>query len=142
MKTKMRVLTALGIFCSLLLFQPAVADQAAEQQAVHAAEAWLALVDGGAYAESWDTAAAYFKGAVRRDQWEATIRGAREPLGKVLSRRLSSKQYFTSLPGAPDGHYVVIQYQTSFEGKSSAVETVTPMRDNDGKWRVSGYYIR
>ncbi|MGH7422575.1 MAG: DUF4019 domain-containing protein [Candidatus Methylomirabilales bacterium] len=46
------------------------------------------------------------------------------------------------MPGAPDGHYVVIQYETSFEKKASAFETITPMREKDGKWRVAGYYIR
>ncbi len=44
--------------------------------------------------------------------------------------------------GAPDGEYVVIQFETSFEHKRSAIETVTPMMDRDGKWRVSGYYIK
>ena len=41
-----------------------------------------------------------------------------------------------------DGKYVVIQYDTVFEHKASAVETVTPMPDPDGVWRVSGYFIR
>ncbi len=53
-----------------------------------------------------------------------------------------SKNYQTSLPGAPDGKYVVIQFKTSFENKKSATETITPMMDNDGKWRVSGYFIK
>jgi hypothetical protein len=47
-----------------------------------------------------------------------------------------------SLPGAPDGDYVVIKFASSFENKASAVETVTPMKDTDGKWHVSGYYIK
>ena len=34
---------------------------------------------------------------------------------KSISRQLQSKQYTTSLPGAPDGQYVVLQYKTSFE---------------------------
>jgi ribosomal protein S17E len=42
----------------------------------------------------------------------------------------------------PDGKYVVIKYDTSFENKKSAVETVTPMLDKDGKWRVAGYFIK
>jgi hypothetical protein len=50
--------------------------------------------------------------------------------------------YKTSLPGAPDGDYVVIQFVTSFGNKKSAIETVTPMLEKDGSWRVSGYYIR
>ncbi len=37
---------------------------------------------------------------------------------------------------------VVVQYRTSFQNKTNAVETVTPMRDPDGVYRVSGYYIR
>ncbi|MGB5422961.1 MAG: DUF4019 domain-containing protein [Desulfobacterales bacterium] len=28
------------------------------------------------------------------------------------------------------------------ENKASAVETITPMLDKDGQWRVSGYYIK
>jgi hypothetical protein len=44
--------------------------------------------------------------------------------------------------GPPDGEYVVIQFETSFENKKSAIETVTPMLDQDGKWRVSGYFIK
>ena len=31
---------------------------------------------------------------------------------------------------------------TSFQNKRTAIETVTPMRAPDGKWRVSGYFIR
>jgi hypothetical protein len=37
---------------------------------------------------------------------------------------------------------VTIQYETVFENKASAVETITPMLDPDGIWRVSGYFIR
>jgi len=34
------------------------------------------------------------------------------------------------------------EYETVFEKKSSAVETVVPMVDADGTWRVSGYFVR
>jgi hypothetical protein len=60
----------------------------------------------------------------------------------MVARKLKSKQYTKNLPGAPDGECVVIQYETTFEKKQSAIETVTPMLDKDGKWRVSGYYIK
>jgi predicted SnoaL-like aldol condensation-catalyzing enzyme len=66
----------------------------------------------------------------------------RNPLGRMVSRELISKTYSQSLPGAPDGEYVVIQFATSFENKKSAIETVTPMLDSDGEWRVSGYFIK
>jgi hypothetical protein len=103
---------------------------------------WLALVDQGNYGKSWETAAGHFKGAVTEKQWEQAVNAVRSPLGKVISRKLKSKQYTTSLPGAPDGEYVVIQFETSFEKKKSSVETITPMKEKDGSWRVSGYYIK
>jgi hypothetical protein len=118
------------------------ADQKAEEVAVAVAQDWLALVDQGAYAKSWRHAAALFKKAVTQEQWEHSMTAFREPLGKVVSRGLKSSTYATSLPGAPDGEYVVIRYSTSFKNKKSAVETVTPMLDPDGQWRVSGYYIK
>ena len=60
----------------------------------------------------------------------------------TIYRTLKYKKYTTALPGAPDGEYVVLQFETSFQNKKFAMEKVTPMRDRDGKWRVSGYYIK
>ena len=109
---------------------------------IDSAHAWLKLVDEGAYDQSWDEAAAFFKSAMNRKQWNSALEMARRPLGKLISRKVLSKTYTTQLPGAPDGEYVVIMFKTSFENKKSAIETVTPMLDKDGQWRVSGYYIK
>ncbi len=66
----------------------------------------------------------------------------RKPLGTLLERKFSGAEFRTALPGAPDGKYVVITYRSSFQNKRITVETVTPMQEADGKWRVSGYYIQ
>jgi hypothetical protein len=136
--------TAFIVLFTLALFSqtPAFADAGSEKKAVAAADSWLKLIDSGKFAESWDTASDLFKSAGEKEQWAKTVGAVRGPLDKVLQRKLKSKQFMTSLPGAPDGKYVVIQYDTSFENKKAAVETVTPMLDKDGKWRVSGYYIK
>ena len=118
------------------------AESEKEKAAVSAAHKWLNAVDEGKYAESWKESAAYFKTAVKKEQWEQSLQAVRKPLGKLVSRKLKSQSYKTSLPGAPDGQYVVIQFETVFENKKSAIETVTPMMDKDGNWRVSGYYIK
>ena len=112
-----------------------------EEAAVSSAEKWLKSVDQGKYIESWKEAAGYFKNAVKQEQWEQTLQALRKPLGKLISRKVKNKTYKTSLPGAPDGEYVVIQFETVFKNKKSSVETVTPMLEKDGIWRVSGYFI-
>lgn len=113
-----------------------------EDAAQAAAASWLKIVDKADYATSWEEAAKLFKGAVTKDQWKQAAAGVRGPLGKVISRKVKSREYKEKVPGAPDGKYVIVQFDTVFEKKSSAVETVTPMLDPDGKWRVSGYFIR
>lgn len=113
-----------------------------EKAAVAAAEKWLALVDAGKYGQSWQEAAGYFRNAITREKWEQSLRAVRRPLGKLVSRKVESRTYTTAVPGAPDGEYVVIRFATSFGNKKSAIETVTPMREKDGSWRVSGYYIK
>ena len=119
-----------------------VASEEKVGKALEAANKWIALIDELKYGESWETAAVYFKNAIGKEVWEQKLAAVRKPLGKLVSRRLKSKTYTTSLPGAPDGEYVVLQFITSFENKDSGIETVTPMLDSDGIWRVSGYYIK
>jgi hypothetical protein len=117
-------------------------QQEGEKPAIEASKAWLALVDAGKYAESWEAASTLFRGAVTKENWVKLMEGNRKPLGRLVSRTFGASKYMTSVPGAPDGKYVVVQYRTVFENKAQAVETVTPMLDKDGTWRVSGYYIR
>ena len=120
---------------------PAPATEA-EKAAEAAARSWLGIVDAGRYGESWDAGSALFRSSLTRDQWEAALDKVRRPLGKVASRKLRGAKFLTELPNAPKGEYVVIQFDTDFENKPGAVETITPMKDRDGTWRVSGYFIR
>jgi opacity protein-like surface antigen len=128
--------------CAASAASAGLAAESREDAAQAAAESWLKLVDEANYKASWEQAAKLFKGAVTQAQWEGAAAGARNPLGKLVSRKLKAREYKDQLPGAPDGRYVVIQYDTVFANKASAVETVIPMADPDGAWRVSGYFVR
>lgn len=112
-----------------------------EESARQAALAWLTLVDTQQFARSWDETALLFRGQVNRADWVKAVSAARKPFGDLVSRSLISATYATSLPGAPDGEYVVLQFATIFTNKAKAVETITPMLDA-GRWRVSGYFVR
>ncbi len=137
-----KIVVCISIIFALTASISFAADSAKEKAAGMAADKWLALVDNGRYADSWTEAAEYFRSAVNQTHWEQSVQSVRKPLGKVISRKIRTRTYTTTLPGAPDGEYVVVQYETSFQNKKSAIETVTPMLDKDGRWRVSGYYIR
>jgi hypothetical protein len=103
---------------------------------------WLSLVDNSQYAESWDHASSSFKRAVDQSTWIKTATGVRGPLGKLVTRAPKAAQHLTTLPGGPDGDYFVLKFDTSFDHKKAAVETIAMMKDSDGKWHVAGYFIK
>ena len=114
----------------------------AERIAVRSSQDWVALVDSGEYAESWKSAAAAFRSAVPQEKWESSMKATREPFGKLQTRRLDTAKYTTILPGVPAGDYVVLLFESSFEHKAVAQETVIVSRERDKVWRVAGYYIK
>ena len=140
----MRLIDGRAIFLAALLgLLPlaSVADADPEDAARRAALAWLALVDAGDFESSWKSASSLIQDAVSASELEASITAARGLFGRFISREVVSATFARSLPGVPDGEYVVIEYRSVYEKKQEAVETVTPMVE-DGEWKVSGYYIR
>ncbi len=140
-----KIVVAFCVLCVLVAVTSSCtrgADKDLTGEAVVVAEAWLGAVDRGEYGVSWDQSAEVFQAAVSKASWDQTMTAMRRPLGDLISRSVQSAKYATSLPGAPDGEYVVIQFTTGFSNKESAIETVTPMKGSDGVWRVSGYFIK
>jgi Protein of unknown function (DUF4019) len=130
----------LAFFFALLLPASALAADTTAQ-ATDSAKAWLALVDAGNYAQSWSETCTLFQNHITQAQWVTAAKAAREPLGTVISRAVTTATSANALPGAPDGQYMVIQFHSKFANKAEAVETVTMMMD-DGRWKAAGYFIK
>jgi serine/threonine protein kinase len=106
------------------------------------AEGWVAGIDAGNYGQSWKDAAKFFQSAITESAWVAALEGVRKPLGTVKSRKILAVNKANSLPGAPDGEYFLIQFDTAFAAKAEAVETVTFKLEEDGVWKAAGYFVR
>ena len=113
-----------------------------EDAAQPVAAEWLALVDTGKFVESWETMSPGFKKKVSKRKWKSTVEEIRKPLGKFTARKLKSTEYSKELPGAPEGEYVVLQYDSAFERKPAAVEKITLLLGQDLNWRVSSYAVK
>jgi hypothetical protein len=107
-----------------------------------AADAWLAHLDAGEVEASWQATSTLFRRLVDLAQWTESFERVRSIFGRTLHREPSDTRYTTSVPGAPDGEYVVMEYAAELERKKEAVETVVAMLDEDGAWRVGGYFVR
>jgi hypothetical protein len=107
-----------------------------------AADAWLERADAGDAEGTWEGTSSLFRQLVDLPQWKATFAQVESIFGRTLSRELSTTDCRESIPGGPDGHYVVLEYEAEFERKKEAVETVVTTLDTDGRWRVGGYFVR
>ena len=134
--------TLLCVAVVAMLSSSRVIAQGDNPAAQAAAESWVALIDQGQYGASWQAAAASFKGAVPQQKWVEAVEVARKPFGGVNTRTVKSSTAAKTLPGAPDGEYVVLQFNTAFVKKAAALETITVVHDPDGQWRVVGYFVR
>ncbi len=112
------------------------------EKAISTALLWLNDCDAGEYNKCWENGSKYFKNTVTQEDLNKALIGVRTPLGKVELREQKSTDYTINLPGAPDGEYVVIKYAASFENKKTSVKTITPMKEKDGTWKISGYFIK
>jgi hypothetical protein len=119
--------------------QPTLRD---DKEVIAASEKWLKLLDDGHLAVAWDNAAPILKTSVTRNQWVDGIGAARKPFGKVKSRSADRFARAHQMPGAPDGDYALIAFQTRFANGKKAEEQVIWQLGDDDTWHVSGYYIR
>jgi Protein of unknown function (DUF4019) len=120
------------------LDDPHAADElAAERQAL----GFLGYLDQGRYADSYAYTGMLIRTQLDRDAFSTQIQKTRVGTGALQSRELIDAAYTTTLPGAPEGQYVVLHYHASFTNRQDAVETLT-LAFAKGYWRVSGYYIK
>ena len=113
----------------------------AEAAATLASQAWLKIIDAEDYAKSYLETGKIFQSAVTNEKWISSITPIRKQMGKLIARENFSTTYTTTVPGAPDGEYVILQFKTSFANKKEATETVSVVKEN-GSWKVVGYFIK
>ena len=119
-----------------------VSNPEAEKAGQIAAHAWLLLLDRRDWGSAWDASSAVFRQTVPLGAWMDGIPKVREPFGAMVERQPGAAQYKKTLAGRPDGDYVTVNFLTKFDKNPQVVETVTTVRETDGRWRVTGYSAR
>ena len=128
------------IFALTLIILTSTIANAEQHEAMTAAKVWLALVDAGEYNQSWLTANKTLKEQSEKEEWANYLKAIREPLGKVISRKVTRSRTVSQIQGMPDGEY----FQVQFEVKSlnrTGMERMTVAKES-GSWKVAGYMLR
>jgi hypothetical protein len=107
-----------------------------------AASGWLLLLDRRDWGTAWDTASGTFRQTVPLGVWMDNVPGLRQPFGNFIERQPAEALYTKAMPGRPDGEYVTVHFISQFDRNAKVVETVTTVREPDGRFRVAGYTAR
>jgi hypothetical protein len=138
----LKTLAALALAAAITALSAMGAEELDTAPAMTAAQAWLTHVDAGRYGDSWDESAAFFRESIPKVQWQTALDKVRAPLGAMVTRKIRKATYSRTLPNAPEGEYVVIEFDTRFENLPQSTETATSMREKDGSWKIAGYFIK
>ena len=118
--------------------EPLSEEGQAEVQQV--ADSWLALIDEGNIALSYEAVAQLLKDQVTQAQWEQSIGNAREQVGELASRTFTAVRQVPAPPQAPPGEYAAAQYLAEY-ANFEVQETVVFFKE-DGTWKPAGYFVQ
>jgi hypothetical protein len=143
--SKYRIHALLILVALLIIFIPKFNERPPgekAQAASAAATGFLQRVDADEFAESWQISAPLLRERVTRDAWVEQLRKTRAVAGAPVERTLTEMSYSTTAKDSPEGEYILIRYDTAFQGRPNAKETLTVMLCEDQVWRVAGYFIQ
>ena len=138
-------------FAFALVGALAVAVLSASAQALHDPDSVVVAglqiaktVDGGRYAEVWESASSAMKKLSTKAAFVDMLTKSRQALGGGPTGRIwieVSRREFSGTPELPAGTYANVSYHTTFSNGKTARELVSFRLDEDKNWRLAGYAI-
>ena len=141
---QLRIHAVLIVACLAMILIPLYnqsPDDEKVEQALPVAVEFLALIDGGKYAESWQSSASLMRDKVARQDWIEKLDKARTLSGGLVQRIQKSASYATEVKDSPEGEYIMLIYESDFQKAEDVSEYVTVMREGDD-WKVAGYFMQ
>lgn len=112
------------------------------QQAVSAAQEWLDLVENGKLHEGWEKLSPQYRNNVTQQKWEAVFNTVHVKNARPINRTILHVSQWKDHSTGSDEKYLMIRIKTTYDDQSERVQMVAPKLDDDGEWRVAGFYFR
>lgn len=137
----MRFRSLLNATLLLLAMLPlsARSEEGGETAPAAAATRFVAMLDAGTVDDAWHEFTPLAQIIKSEAQWQhlqQSLRTAYGPLEKRSIRGVTLQSRYAMLP---DGHYAIVQFDTVFRNKRSAIETIVLIQSQDSLWQVHDY---
>lgn len=118
-------------------------SQAMQQhQAVSVAQEWLDLVENGQLHEGWERLSPQYRNNVTQQKWEAVFNSVHAKNARPINRTILHVSKWKDHSSGNDEKYLMVRIKTTYDDQSERVQMITPKLDEDGEWRVAGFYFR
>jgi len=124
------------------LGMPSAASSLSQAQAENRARGFLQLLDKGFMDAAWQAMSPLFQGLSDQKEWKNRQQVIRTAYGALFSRELTKVSYRSTFSQSPDGDYVVIQFQASYQNKDEAKETLVLDCSNGQGCSIRQYVIQ
>lgn len=135
---------AVALFVVVYFFAPAPIDTPPapppREAARPVADNFLKLLDEGEYQAAYDGMTTSFKAQYPFSDMRELIKGERDVLGQVVSRKYDATSMALNPPGSAKGHYISFGFRTKFKNEPRTIfESVTVFSEN-GKWKPVAFF--
>ena len=110
-------------------------------EAIITAENFIKTLDNENLEQAYDNAAPLLQVLNPKEEWINTIHIRKDLMGPALSRTVKAVKKTSVYSGLPDGHYVLVYFETIMENKAKAAEVVLSCQEA-GSWQVCSYSIK
>lgn len=118
-------------------------SNATQEEAVSVAQKWLELVESGQLNEGWKTLSSQYKINVTQQKWQTVCNSVYNKPTKAIDRKIIHiSQWHDRNSDNDESSYVTIRFKTTYDDKTERVQMITPRLEQDGQWRVAGFYFR
>lgn len=100
------------------------AESLSQAEAENQARGFLQLLDQGLQDQAWFAMTPAFQALNDRTRWESRQQVIRTSYGSLTFRQLRRVSYRQTFSLSPDGEYIMVQFQSSYQRKAETVETV------------------
>lgn len=114
-----------------------------DKLAAKAAEKWLQLVDQGQLSEGWQQLSDDYKNNVDERTWREALQiNALSKQANIISRKIVKIIPWHDSTVNSTSEYKMVLFKTFYDDNSESSLIITPRRENDGEWRVAGFFFR
>lgn len=137
----LRTFTLTSIFLAALVM-PSVASSLTQAQAENQARLFLQQLDNGLMHSAWQEMSPLFQVLSDQADWKLRQQVIRTAYGALFSRELKDVSYRATFSQSPDGQYVITRFQSSYQNKAEARETVVLDCSNGTQCSIRQYVIQ